>query len=62
MSSEQDSVSEKEKACAAVHLAFEELGFGVHSLGAAVVENGCHGGVYGVSVLVEASGERVQVR
>jgi len=54
-------VAEESEACASVHLAFDHLGLGVDSLGAAVVVREGERGGSGLAVQVEAAGEGVQV-
>jgi hypothetical protein len=58
---EQDAVSEEGEACAPVHLALDQLRFGVHSFCSSIVELLGESGVYGGAVELEAAGERVEV-
>ena len=53
-------MAEEGEACASVHLAFDHLGFGVDSFGAAVVVREGGGGG-GLAVQVQAAGEGVYV-
>ncbi|PRX48801.1 hypothetical protein B0I32_14046 [Nonomuraea fuscirosea] len=57
-----EAVAEQRETGSAVHLAHDAFGLGVHSFGAAVVEGQRDGVAGGVAVLVEATGESVQVR
>jgi hypothetical protein len=61
MSAEQDPVAEEGEVSASIHLAFDQLGFGVDAFGSAVVVRVGQGVVHGVTVLVEAAGEGVYV-
>jgi translation elongation factor EF-1beta len=59
LSAKQNAVAEQCKACSSIHLAFEQLGFGVDAFGRSVVMGQGQGGVDGVSVPVEPAGEGV---
>lgn len=59
--SEEDAVAQEGEAGSSVHLPLEQLGLGVHALGASVVVGEGDRCGDGVDVLVDASGEGVQV-
>lgn len=54
---QEDAVAERREAGAAVHLAHDALGLGIHALGSAVVERQGDGRTDGVAVLVKAAAE-----
>ena len=61
MLSEKDAMAEQGEACLAVHLARDGLGLGVDALGGAVAVRKREGGDHGVEVLLQTSGDGVQV-
>lgn len=59
--SEEDAVAQESKAGSAVHLPLGQFGLGVHALGASTVVFEGDSSGHGVGVLVDASGEGVDV-
>jgi integrase len=55
--SEEDAVAEEGEACSSVHLACDSFGLGVDAFGGAVAVGEREGGVHGVAVPFQTSGE-----